>query len=46
MKEVKEMKKLTVSISPELHDKIKKHGYNANRLINQLLKKHIGEKEK
>ena len=42
----KETKNLTITISTEIHSKIKEHGYNGNRLINQLLKKFLEKKEK
>jgi len=42
----KETKDLTVTISPEIHKKINENGYNANKLVNQLLKKYLEKNQK
>jgi|LFRM01.1.fsa_nt_gb predicted HicB family RNase H-like nuclease len=46
MKEKNEKINLTVSISPKLHKKIKENGYNANSLVNQLIKKYLEKTQK
>ena len=42
----KEMRKFTITINPELEQKLEEGNYNRNKLINELLKKFLEKKEK
>jgi post-segregation antitoxin (ccd killing protein) len=42
----KETKKFTITIPPELVEKIKEGNFNCNKLVNQLLKKYLEKNKK